>query len=147
MIKKYLYVTIVCSTNYNLFSLMYYGVFLYKWYFNLTAGIKWNGRVHNAFMFSVIRDVRKRSLLSTLLFNMFLSQLLYELDGVNQGLRVGSRLYNCFAYADDVSNFASTVSGVQQLINICSEYSLMWRFKFGIKKRGLLNTSSLCKYM
>ena len=41
-------------------------------------------------MFSVIRDARKRSSLLLLLFNMFLSDRLYELDGVNQGLRVGS---------------------------------------------------------
>ena len=62
--------------------------FLYKWYCNLTAVIKWNSRVHNVFMFNVTRGTRQGSLLSTLLFNMFLSQLLYELDGVNQGLRV-----------------------------------------------------------
>ena len=52
-----------------------------------------------------------------IVFNMFLSQLLYELDGVNNGLRVGDQLYNSFAYADDVSLVASTVSGLQELID------------------------------
>jgi len=63
---------------------------------------------------------------------MFLTDLLYELDNANQDLRVVSRLYNSFVYADDVSIVTSTVPGLQQLINTCSEYSLMWRFKFGI---------------
>ena len=53
------------------------------------------------------------------LFNMFLSELLYELDDINNGLRVGDQLYNSFAYADDVSLFASTVSGLQELIDTC----------------------------
>jgi hypothetical protein len=112
--------------------------FLYKWYCNLTAVIKWNGRVHNNLMFNVSKGTRQGSVLSPLLFNMFLSDLLYELEGVNQGLRVGTQLYNSFAYADDVSIFAATVPGLQQLINTCSDYCLKWRFKFGIKKSQCL---------
>ena len=76
---------------------------LYKWYYNVTAVIKWNGRVHNIVPVNVSRATRKGSLLSLLLFNIHLSDLLHELDGVNQGLRVGTHLYNSFAYADDVS--------------------------------------------
>ena len=69
---------------------------------------------------------------------MFLTDLLYELDNANQDLRVVSRLYNSFAYAADESIVASTVPELQQLINTCSEYNLMWRFKFGIKKSQCL---------
>ena len=89
-------------------------------------------------MFHVSRGTRQGSLLSPLLFNMFLSELLYELDGVNQGACIGTRLYNSFAYADDVSIFSATVPGLQKLIDTCAEYSLKWRFKFGIKKSQCL---------
>ena len=112
--------------------------FLYKWYCNLTAVIKWNGQVHTNLIFNVSRGTRQGSLLSPYLFNMFLSDLLYELDSINQGLRIGSHLYNSFAYADDVSLFASTVPGLQQLINKCVEYSVKWRFKFGLAKSQCL---------
>ena len=38
------------------------------------------------------------------------------------------------AYADDISVFSPTVSGLQDLINICYSYAQKWRFTFGIKK-------------
>ena len=85
--------------------------------------------VHTNLIFNVSRGTRQGSLLSPYLFNMFLSDLLYELDSINQGLRIGSHLYNSFAYADDVSLFASTVPGLQQLINKCVEYSVKTQLK------------------
>ena len=79
-----------------------------------------NGRVHNKLTFNVSRGTIKTSysLLSPFLFNMYLSDLLYELDGVNQRLRVGTHLYNPFVYTDDVAIFRSAVPGFQQLIII-----------------------------
>ena len=85
-------------------------------------------RPHIYLMLPEVQD--KAVLLSPILFNMFLSELLYELDGVNNGLRVGDQLYNSFACADDVSLFASTVS--------CFNYSENWRFNFGIRKSKCL---------
>ena len=38
------------------------------------------------------------------------------------------------AYADDVSLFSSTVTGLQNLVDACYYYSKKWRFNFGIKK-------------
>ena len=112
--------------------------FLYNWYRNLTAVVKWNGHIYSNLIFNVTRGTRQGSLLSPILFNMFLSELLYELDGINNGLRVGDQLYNSFAYADDVSLFASTVSGLQELIDTCFNYSENWRFNFGIRKSKCL---------
>lgn len=56
------------------------------------------------------------------------------LGNSKSGMRVGKYLYNSFAYADDVSLFSATVPGLQDLINICADYSSRWRFNFGIKK-------------
>ena len=50
------------------------------------------------------------------------------------GMRTGDNLYSSFAYADDISLFDATVPGLQELINICMEYSQLWRFNFGISK-------------
>ncbi len=55
-------------------------------------------------------------------------------------------MYNSFAYADDISIFSSTIPGLQELINICEEYSSKWRFNFGISKTKCMciGKSSTC---
>ena len=47
---------------------------------------------------------------------------------------VGNLTLNSYAYADDVTVFSLTASGLQKLIDICYDYSKKWRFNFGIKK-------------
>ena len=49
---------------------------------------------------------------------------------LNSGLCIGDVKLESFAYADDVSLFSSTVTGLQN----CYYYSKKWRFNFGNKK-------------
>ena len=81
---------------------------------------------------------RQGSNLSPVFFNMFMYDLINELNCTNNGVRVGDALYNCFAYADDISLYSPTVPGpvpgLQCLIDICAAYAGKWRFNFGIKK-------------
>ena len=38
------------------------------------------------------------------------------------------------AYADDITLFSLTTSGLQTLIDLCADYANTWRFNFGLKK-------------
>ena len=53
---------------------------------------------------------------------------------MDTGVRVGNSLFKSFAYADDITLFNPTVTGLQKLIDVCNSYSKKWRFTFGIKK-------------
>ena len=108
--------------------------FLRKWYSVLDVVIKWNGSIHPDSYFNVTRGTRQGSILSPVIFNIFRCDLLKQLNAHESGVRIGGKLFNSFAYADDISVFSTTVTGLQELIDICVDYSSSWRFNFGINK-------------
>ena len=78
--------------------------------------------------------MQQGSVLSPYLFNIFIDELLINLKNENDGVRIDDFHINSVAYADDVTLLSSTVTGLQKLVNICSEFASTWRIKFGIKK-------------
>ena len=64
------------------------------------------------------------------MFNIFINQLLLDLNNCDAGVRIGDTLYNYMAYADDITLFSTNVHDLQNLIDV---YSKRWKFKFGVE--------------
>ena len=94
--------------------------------------MKWNGCYSTTF--NITRGTRHGSKLSPYLFNIFINQLLLDLNDCDAGVRIGDVLYNSMAYADDITMFSTNAKGLQCIINMCTMYSDRWRFKYGIEK-------------
>ena len=105
---------------------------LYNWYRKLNAVVKWNGCYSTTF--NITRGTRQGSKLSPYLFNIFINQLLLDMNDCDAGVRIGDVLYNSMAYADDITIFSTNAKGLQCLIDMCAMYSNRWRFKYGIDK-------------
>ena len=50
------------------------------------------------------------------LFNIFIIQVLLDLNNCDTGIRIGDTLYNSTAYADDITLFSTNVQDLQNLI-------------------------------
>lgn len=83
---------------------------------------------------SLSKGVHQGSVLSPELFCISINDLLGDLDSDMSGLRLGNMTINNFAYANDVTVFSSTITGLQFLINNkCSLNENIWRFSFSIE--------------
>jgi hypothetical protein len=107
-------------------------MFLLRWYKSLEASVKCNGTISNTF--KITRGSRQGSILSPLFFNIFIDDLLVKLENTECGVKIGNDTINNFAYADDVILLSGTVTGLQELIDICNLYAKTWRFTSGHKK-------------
>ena len=105
-----------------------------KWYKHLNVVLKWNNQIHYDNSLIVTRGTRQGSLLSPMFFNVYIKDLMCTLQSCSEGIIVGDRFVNSFVYADDISIFSSTVCGLQNLVNICSDYAKAWRLVFGCAK-------------
>ena len=110
--------------------------FLYKWYSQLQARVKFNGEVSD--IYSIYRGTRQGGILSPIIFNIFLNDLLIELKSAQHGVRLGNMLFNSVAYADDVSLISATATGLQVLLDICGKYADKWRMRFNVTKSNCM---------
>ena len=105
---------------------------LHNWYKRLQATVKWKNVLSDCF--KVTRGVRQGSVLSPYIFNTFIDNLLQDLAGTDSGIRIGRFHGSSFVYADDITLYSATITGLQKLIDICSNYALTWRFNFNVSK-------------
>ena len=106
--------------------------FLLYSYSNSTTRVKWNGSYSE--QFSVSNGVRQGAVLSPILFNIYMDELisLIKRDGV--GCWMGSEFYGILIYADDILLLSPTVSALQNMLNICDRFGQMNGLDFNCKK-------------
>ena len=79
--------------------------------------MKWDDKLSKEFPIS--RCTRQGSVLSPIFFNIFIDSLLRDLQKCNAGAYVVNTHINNIAYADDITLCATTVPGLQKLIDMC----------------------------
>ena len=90
------------------------------WYKSICVRVKWGDRLSESI--SIKRGTRQGGLSSPFLFNLFYRDLIDRLTGCIGGIRIGTKSYNVFCYADDILICSLSVTGLQRLINEANQY-------------------------
>ena len=105
---------------------------LISWYSKLFSCVRWNGVFSKGF--DVTCGVRQGGILSPLLFNVYVDELIDSLEASGCGCHIGKEFFGCIMYADDLILLSPSVNGLQHMLNICDLFASNNSLVFNIKK-------------
>jgi hypothetical protein len=111
-------------------------------YNKLYAVVRWNGCVSDRF--SLRAGVRQGGVLSPILFNLYVNDLIVQLEECDLGCHVGKKIYGCIMYADDILIMSPSVVELQSMLDLCYKFSLMNDISFNASKCVCLKIGRKC---
>lgn len=109
---------------------------LKNWYGSLRCSVRWNSVLSESF--AIHCGVRQGGILSPYLFAIYVDDLIDQIRKSGHGLRIGSVVIGCVAYADDIAVLSASCYGLQKIIDICDNFGHKWDIKFNPLKSQLM---------
>ena len=91
------------------------------WFSTQQMHIRWGNTTTS--LFCVSNVVKQGTILSPVLFNVYMNQLSVKLNASNIGGDIGGVLVNHLCYTDDICLISLSSARMQQLLNICDTYA------------------------
>ena len=115
---------------------------LYYMYTHQKCHVRWNNKQSDPF--SVSNGVKQGSVISPLLFSIYIDNLFSKLKQLGLGCHVGLTYAGAFGYADDIALVSPSIYGLKKMISICESYARDYHITFNPAKSKLLcfNASS-----
>ena len=100
----------------------------------------WQG--HFSDSFKVGNGVRQGGVLSPLVFNLYMDELIKQLESSGYGCYIGHIFYGALGYADDLTLLAPTIYGLQKMLKICEKFGMEYDVKFNPQKTVCITFSN-----
>ena len=110
--------------------------FLLYMYVNQKCYFKWANELSEPF--TVANGVKQGSVISPLLFSIYIDNLFKELKQLGLGCHVGLIFAGAFGYADDVALIASSLYALKIIISVCESYVERYHIIFNPTKFNLI---------
>jgi hypothetical protein len=102
------------------------------WYSKLHAVVRWNASFSEKFQ--VCCGVRQGGILSPLLFNVYVDDLIQELSTDGFGCHISQTFFGCIMHADDILLLSPSIHGLQCMLDRCNVYGRKCDILFNPKK-------------
>ena len=110
--------------------------FLSSWYETQKMSVRWSHSFSDPF--SVSNGVRQGSVLSPVLFSVYLDELLEMLGNSGVGCHWGGSFVGALCYADDIVLLAPCASALRHMLNICDSFATSHGLVFNANKTQLI---------
>jgi len=90
-----------------------------NWYSKLCVAVRWIDAISG--FFNVMSGVRQGSILSTRSFTVLINIVIVNLRDSGVACSINNIFIKCILYADDIIVLSATPSGLQEMLNICTE--------------------------
>ena len=101
-------------------------------YIHSKVRVKWGGVFSDSF--EVSNGVRQGAILSPILFNVYIDELVTSLKTERNGCWIGAEYYGCLVYADDIMLLAPTLTALQHMLKVCESFGHTKGLDFNEKK-------------
>ena len=108
-------------------------------YYNQSDGFITVSETANGKIFNINRGVKQGGVLSPTLFNIYINDLISDINNSNYGCYIDKFKTTILGYCDDLILMASSLGHTQTLLNICDDYSEKWKIKFNPTKSVVIN--------
>ena len=94
-------------------------------------------------MLAVESGVRQGGTLSPSICNVLMNAFIINLRLLDVGCHANHQYVGCFHYADDIILISTSISGMQQMLVVCSATAKTFAFKFNGNKSHFLSSGKL----
>jgi hypothetical protein len=109
---------------------------LISYYESSDGLIKYNNILNEKIM-KIKSGVKQGGVISPVLFNYFIHELIKEILALDGGCKIGDT--TILAYCDGIILLSHSLKKLEELIKICVRYSTEWLFKFNANKSLTMN--------
>ena len=89
--------------------------------------------------FEVNSGVRQGDSLSPTLFNIYINDLIIDLNSMDLGVDINGRRVCCLLYADDIVIFCNTESDLQKLLDRAHRWCYKWKMQINHEKSNIVH--------
>ena len=109
---------------------------LINWYSKLSACVQWTGKLSQ--QFDMCCDVREGSLISPLIFNFIINDLVSLMKSEGYSYYLGNVYAGCLLFANDIKLLSASMRQLQCMLNVYYQYCCKWNLQFYVKKSTVM---------